>query len=68
MYNIDEGMNCVYKCLSSTCYDTVYGDNPLEDGEIDTVRYRTYQNCVRQEFKKSLVDRTKAQRKQETTL
>jgi hypothetical protein len=63
MYKIDEGMNCVYNCLSSECYNTIYGDNPLEDGEIDVVRYRTFQNCVRKEYKKILADnRTKGKK------
>ena len=38
-YNIDEGMNCVYRCLSPECYNTIYGNNPLEDGEIDNIRF-----------------------------
>lgn len=47
----EEAYNCVNKCVSSACYEEVYGDNPLEDGEIDSVRNRKFVGCVRQEVR-----------------
>ena len=43
-------MNCVYQCISELCYDEVYSTMPLEDGEIDTYRYRLFTTCVRKEL------------------
>ena len=48
----DEGMNCVNKCTSVTCFEQVYGDDqggPLEDGEVDTIRGRKFTACLRKE-------------------
>lgn len=42
-------MNCIYNCASAKCYKEVYGDVPLEDGEIDFHRYRLFTLCSRQE-------------------
>jgi hypothetical protein len=30
----DENMNCVNNCTSPSCYDEIYGTEPLEDGEF----------------------------------
>lgn len=48
----EEAYNCVNKCVSPDCYEEVYATNPLEDGEIDVTRSRTFTGCVRQEVKK----------------
>lgn len=48
-YVKDEGMNCVNECLSPKCFSEIYGEFPLEDGEIDTKRYREFLKCVRLE-------------------
>lgn len=45
----DENMNCVNECTSAKCFNQVYGDEPLEDGEIDVKRAREFSLCVRQE-------------------
>lgn len=45
----EEAYNCVNKCISNDCFDEVYADNLLEDGEIDSARSRTFTSCVRQE-------------------
>lgn len=37
--------NCVNECVSKDCYDEVYGDEPLEDGEVDHKRSRSFQTC-----------------------
>ena len=58
----EEAYNCVNNCTSSTCFDEVYGDMPLEDGEIDKERSRKFTNCLRKEVKQEVT-----RRKQETT-
>ena len=45
-----ENMNCVNKCLSSDCYEQVYKDRPLEDGEINTLLERQFKSCHRKEL------------------
>lgn len=45
----EEAYNCVNKCISQDCFDEVYADNLLEDGEIDSARSRTFTSCVRAE-------------------
>lgn len=45
-----ENMNCVNKCLSSDCYEQVYRDRPLEDGEINTLLERQFKSCHRKEL------------------
>lgn len=46
-----EAYNCVNECISPKCYDEVYKDNPLEDGEIDLVREKLFVTCLRNEQK-----------------
>jgi hypothetical protein len=50
----EEAYNCVDRCVSPECYDEIYGDNPLEDGEIDNVRYRQFTGCVRLQTRNEL--------------
>jgi len=47
----EEAMNCVQLCLSPTCYQTIYGDEPLEDGEIDIDRAKLFERCVKEELR-----------------
>ena len=47
----EEAMNCVQLCLSPACYQKVYGDEPLEDGEIDVDRAKTFEVCVKEEMR-----------------
>jgi hypothetical protein len=47
----EEAYNCVNRCISSNCYGEVYAENPLEDGEIDSIRNREFTSCVRQEVR-----------------
>lgn len=39
--------NCLYKCVSSECYDELIGNNNLliEYGEIDTEFKKTFEKC-----------------------
>uniref|UniRef100_A0A7S0RAH5 Uncharacterized protein n=1 Tax=Pyramimonas obovata TaxID=1411642 RepID=A0A7S0RAH5_9CHLO len=43
--------NCILKCVSDACYADVYGDDPLEDGEVDNVRGKSFRSCVKKEIK-----------------
>ncbi|KAH7288218.1 hypothetical protein KP509_31G017500 [Ceratopteris richardii] len=39
--------NCALRCISTACYEKIYGDDPLEEGEIDYKRGREFLHCVR---------------------
>ncbi|CAM6068767.1 unnamed protein product [Sphagnum tenellum] len=43
-----EKENCALRCLSPTCYESIYGADPLEEGEVDLHRGRYYKICIRQ--------------------
>lgn len=45
--------NCALRCVSEACYDSTYGGDPLEEGEIDLLRGRDYRMCVRRELRAS---------------
>jgi len=49
-YHRDEGQNCANKCVSEACYEEVYANEPLEDGEIDHYRGRLFTYCVQKEL------------------
>ncbi|XP_078437743.1 uncharacterized protein LOC144708360 [Wolffia australiana] len=38
--------NCALRCVSPICYNLVYGDDPLEEGEIDFIRGQEYKYCM----------------------
>lgn len=42
-----ERTHCVTHCVSSHCYNQVYGPDPLEEGEID-VRLNSFKGCFHQ--------------------
>jgi len=46
-----ENMNCVFKCISPTCYEAIYTDEPLEDGEVDLKRESLLAKCAKKELK-----------------
>ena len=48
-YLMEENLNCVSMCLSPACYEKVYGDNPVEDGELDFVRAKLFDECFLEE-------------------
>jgi len=51
-YVPEESLNCVFSCLSPSCYQRVYGMHPLEDGEVvDTARAIEFDDCVKNEFR-----------------
>ena len=45
----EEAYNCVNNCTSPSCYDAIYAQSPLEDGEVDYERNRQFTTCVRKE-------------------
>ena len=47
----EEAQNCVNKCVASECYDEVYANDPLEDGEIDPERGRSFTACTRKVYR-----------------
>lgn len=47
----EESSMCVSQCVSESCHEQVYGTNSLEDGEIDILRAREFQKCVKDEIR-----------------
>lgn len=47
----EENMNCVNKCLSQACFESIYQSAPLEDGEIDLRRAREFEKCALEELR-----------------
>lgn len=58
----DENDNCVNKCTSKACFAEVYASEPLEPGEIDMPRWRSFERCVRQEAREARRQRYRSQR------
>ena len=54
-------MNCVNACISQSCFDEIYAEEPLEDGEVDSKRTRLFQSCAR----KSLIAEREKRRREE---
>jgi Domain of unknown function (DUF4787) len=46
-----ESLNCVNLCISAACYQQVYGEYPLEDGEVDVKRAMAFEGCVKNELR-----------------
>jgi hypothetical protein len=46
----EESLNCILACVSPACYQVVYGETPLKDGEIDLVRGQVFDKCARDEY------------------
>ena len=42
-----EHTKCIRKCMSEFCYSELYGEDELEEGEID-VRLNSYKGCLHQ--------------------
>jgi hypothetical protein len=43
--------DCELNCMSPQCHAEIYGDDPLEEGEIDHARSRKFRACVATEMK-----------------
>lgn len=48
-WSADYQPNCILRCQSEACYETVYGGNELEPGEIDAARSRSFTSCLTRE-------------------
>jgi hypothetical protein len=46
----EEAMNCIHQCRSPECYKLLYGEDPLELGQIDTARALEFDQCNRREI------------------
>lgn len=55
---VEENWNCLYRCLSQTCYASIYHESPLEPGEVDLPRFVEFEKCLQQE----LMDQKKKER------
>jgi hypothetical protein len=60
------GANCVHACISQTCFDEVYAEEPLEDGEVDSKRARAFQSCARKALAAERERRRREERAEET--
>ncbi|GLT72951.1 hypothetical protein SLA2020_448430 [Shorea laevis] len=38
--------NCALRCLSTPCYELIYGSDPLEEGEKDLIRSQEFKFCM----------------------
>ena len=47
----EEAMNCIFQCWSPACFQAIYGETPLEPGEVDLVRGQQMDECVKEEMK-----------------
>jgi len=45
----DESDNCINHCISSSCFNKIYGAALLEPGEIDRSRSTKFSECMRVE-------------------
>lgn len=45
-------MMCAYRCISPACQEEVYGNDEIEEGEVDTERGRQFTACFRKQHKK----------------
>eukprot|EP00568_Trieres_chinensis_P009700 CAMPEP_0183307864 /NCGR_PEP_ID=MMETSP0160_2-20130417/19601_1 /TAXON_ID=2839 ORGANISM="Odontella Sinensis, Strain Grunow 1884" /NCGR_SAMPLE_ID=MMETSP0160_2 /ASSEMBLY_ACC=CAM_ASM_000250 /LENGTH=128 /DNA_ID=CAMNT_0025471565 /DNA_START=57 /DNA_END=443 /DNA_ORIENTATION=- len=47
----EESTPCVTECVSSQCHGKIYGDAPLELGEVDERRYYEFERCAKTELR-----------------
>lgn len=45
-------LNCVFFCISPSCYEQIYGPEPLEAGEIDLMRGKTFEHCAQKDLRR----------------
>lgn len=41
----EEAMNCIHTCRSPACFAQLYGEDPLEPGQVDTERAEVFDRC-----------------------
>jgi len=39
-------INCINRCVSEKCYEEIYGQSPLEYGEIDNNKEKNFIECA----------------------
>ena len=60
----EESTPCVTQCLSPACHERIYGDDPLDLGEVDRVRFADFELCAKRELKEiTRLDRMEARRR-----
>mmetsp|Transcript_20370 Transcript_20370/g.35031 ORF Transcript_20370/g.35031 Transcript_20370/m.35031 type:complete len:109 (-) Transcript_20370:71-397(-) len=42
--------NCVLRCISYSCYMEIFGEEELEEGEVDPNRTRLFNQCAGKEL------------------
>lgn len=47
----DNTENCVLRCMAEKCYEQIYGDVPLEPGEIHREQSKLFIECFKREEK-----------------
>jgi len=49
----DETDNCLNRCISERCFELVYGDDPPEPGQVDKQKFKSFNDCLRNEDRES---------------
>mmetsp|Transcript_58434 Transcript_58434/g.161690 ORF Transcript_58434/g.161690 Transcript_58434/m.161690 type:complete len:159 (-) Transcript_58434:79-555(-) len=63
-FHPDENDDCLAKCVSQPCYAEVYGEDPLEPGEVDRTRSIKFNACVRKEYDDEKARKAEERRKE----
>jgi Domain of unknown function (DUF4787) len=50
MLPAEESMNCIFHCMSPTCFQEIYRPI-LEPGEVDILRYELFEKCLEEEIR-----------------
>lgn len=58
----EESSMCVSRCISAACHEEIYGENPLEDGEINVPRAREFEKCVKEQLRAERAQQARTQR------
>jgi hypothetical protein len=49
----EEAMNCIHFCRSPACFEQLYGEDPLEPGQVDPPRADAFDKCSLNEILES---------------
>ena len=60
---LEESEDCVTACMNTICHEKYYSSNPLENGEVDDVRERQFDNCVKEELRREENERRRSSKK-----
>eukprot|EP00978_Attheya_sp_CCMP212_P034941 scaffold149445_cov61-Attheya_sp.AAC.1 len=64
----EEATPCVAECISKSCSDEIYSANPLELGEVDTMREREFVACTKKEIRFETRDRKSSRTTRQATV